>query len=332
MNRLFVMFDTNVWVKEHMFRSSVGAAILLGLKSKGSRLFVPETLRDEVSARIADAAATAAARAKSQLATLLAIIGSAPTVRLPKAPDIDRAVLQRWSELEPVVQSFTVTEEVMRRALRRVIGHRAPGGEKEQFRDALLWEAALEYAQSADLHFVSDDKDFGSNNKLLPELRDDVTRTNARLTFHSHTDTLLPLLVPSVPISVAAVIEAVLAALGWRLAELRSAAVFDIGDVVRSEVKAYATERPDTLAVTFEIRLSAARREELVAGELIVGGECASDTQTGMVFDVRPEKIVFKTVTEESKIGTALYEHGSSSGLELKTFTVRHEIFDSRRA
>jgi hypothetical protein len=177
---------------------------------------------------------------------------------------------------------------------------------------------------------VSDDKDFGSNDELVPELREEVTTTNARLTFHSHTDTLLPLLVPRVPISVAAVIEAVLAALGWRLAELRSAPVFDIGEVVRSEVQAYATEKPDRLAVIFEIALSATRREESVAGELIVRGECASDSQTGAVFDVRPNNIVFKTVSEESRIITFLYEEGSRSGLALKPFTVRHEIFDSR--
>jgi hypothetical protein len=130
MSRLFVFFDTNVWVKEHMFRSSIGAAILFGLRSRGYRLFVPETLRDEVSARVADAAIRAAERAKSQLATLRAIIGSAPAVRLPQAVDINHAVSQRWSELESIVQSFTVTEELMRRALQRVIGHRAPGARR----------------------------------------------------------------------------------------------------------------------------------------------------------------------------------------------------------
>src|SRR5215210_4366364 len=118
----------------------------------------------------------------------------------------------------------------MRRALRRVIDHRAPGREKEQFRDALLWEVALERAQDADLHLVTEDKDFGSGGKLLPELSDEATRVKARLTFHSHTEALLSILVPALPISVDAVTQAVLSALGWRLAEIRAAPVFDIGD------------------------------------------------------------------------------------------------------
>jgi hypothetical protein len=276
-----------------------------------------------------DAAARAADRAKSQLAALNAITGSSPDVRLPQPPDITRSISQRWSELESLTEPFKVTEELMRRALRRVIDHRAPGGEKEQFRDALLWEVALECAQRTDLHLVSEDKDFGSGGKLLPQLNDEATSAKARLTFHSRTDTVLQLLVPRLPISVDAVTQAVLSALGWRLAELRAAPVFDIGEVVRSEAKAYATENPDRLAVTFEIALAASRREQSTRGELIVRGECASDSQTGAVFDVRPDDIVFKTIDEESRIVIFLSTEDSRSRHRLKPFTVRREIFDS---
>jgi len=220
MAQQLIMFDTNIWVKEHLFRSSVGAAILYGLRAKRYRLFVPDTLRDEVTARVGDAAARAADRAKSHLAALRAITGSSPDVRLPQPADISRSISQRWSELELLTEPFAVTEKLMRRALRRVIDHRAPGGDKEQFRDALLWEVALECAQRSDLHLVSEDKDFGAGGKLLPELADEATSAKARLTFHGRTDTVLQLLVPTRPISVDAVKQAVLSALGWRLGNL----------------------------------------------------------------------------------------------------------------
>lgn len=323
------LFDTNVWVKEHLFRSSVGAAILYGLRAKQYRLLVPDVLRDEVTARVGDAAVRAADRAKSNLAALAAITGSVPSIRLPQSPEISRSISQRWSELEPLTEPFVVTEELMRRALRRVIDHRAPGGEKEQFRDALIWEVALQCSQNVDLHLVSEDKDFGSAGKLLADLNDEAASAKARLTFHSHTDTVLALLVPRLPISVEAVTQAVLSALGWRLAELRAAPVFDIGEVARSEVKAYATENPDRLAVIFEIALAASRKEQSTRGELIVRGECVSDSQSGAVFDVRTEDIVFKTIDEESRIATFLSTEQSRSSHRLTPFRVRREIFDS---
>lgn len=277
-----IVFDTNVWLKERLFRSSIGAAILFGVKARQHKLLVSDVLRDEIVARVRDTALKASSRAESDLSTLQAIMGSRSDIRFPEISHIDAAIQKRWVDLA--------------------------------------------FAPGRDIHFVSEDKDFGASGQLHPELQEEVTRLGLKVTYYTEAERLLQAIVPEVPISVAAVRQSVLSALGRRLAELRSEPMFDIGDVVRTEAKAYATERPERAAVTFELALAATRREQGTPGELIVRGECASDTETGAIVDVRPQDIIFKTASGESKL--VIYFEAAGA-LRDRPYTVRREIFEA---
>jgi hypothetical protein len=313
-----------------MLRSGLGAAALYAIKSSGHRILIPDILREEVTARVAALGKKSVSRVESELSNIQATIGSKPKVKLPQQAEFEHAAGQRWAELAAITEPFDASIELMRSALSRVIAHRAPGGEKEQFRDALLWEIALAATATKDVHFVTEDTDFSVGGKLRPELAEEATQVGGRLNFYPDLGQLLRKLVPTIPpISVPAVTEKVLAALGRHLGELRQGPVFDIGGVTDAKADAYATEKLDTLAVTFDISLAASRRESPeIKGLIEVRGECMYDVESGFVFDVRPEDIVFRTSLEERKIVTFFHAEGYSPEPQPIPYRVRRAVGD----
>jgi hypothetical protein len=310
-----------------MLRSGLGAAIALSAKLKRFRLVVSDALRDEVSATMLAACAKSVEVLRKELSFVQSATGTMPHVELPKEHEFASAIRERWTELDQLCDIHTVSHELMRKALNRVNAHRAPAAEKEQFRDALLWEFALEVAESREVHFVTDDSDFRSGDKLRPELAQEAARSKGGLHFCGDAGQLLRRLVPETPsIAVEAVIEKVRSELG-RFAGRGMFELFDIGELVDgSSAHPYLTEKLNTLAVDFKVALRASRREDNATGEIVVQGECMMDVDTGYVFDVRPEDIVFATSAGTTKIATFLYADGFGSTPRPVPYNLRRSV------
>jgi hypothetical protein len=267
------------------------------------------------------------ANIRKELSYVQSAIGSMPAVTVPKELEVEKALMERWIELQPLVETHLISQELINKALKRVINHRVPSAEKEQFRDAMLWEFALAIADTREVHFVTEDKDFSIGDKLRPELAEEAAQVKGALLYYPDAGQLLRVLVPEAPsISVDAVIDKVRRELGQLLADRGTLAMFDIGDLAHGSAHPYLTAEINALAIDFKVALSASRRDDGVAGEIAVRGECMMDVDSGYVFDVRPEDIVFVTPTGTTQLATFLYAKGYSSTPRPVPFHLRRPI------
>ena len=93
---------------------------------------------------------------------------------VPPSAKIVAAIEARFNELESLFESVPLTLEHARSALRRVNDGSPPNGPKnQQFKDSLIWEAALNLAERFHVHLVTKDTGFFADKNLsalAPEL------------------------------------------------------------------------------------------------------------------------------------------------------------------
>jgi hypothetical protein len=97
---------------------------------------------------------------------------------LPGFDEIEKAVTERLDELSPLLQRVPLTLEQTQSALKMVVDHSAPNSKtKEEFRDSIIWQALLQNASGATVHFVSQDKDFYASRQHAKGLHQDLLDT-----------------------------------------------------------------------------------------------------------------------------------------------------------
>ena len=176
-----VVVDTNGWSSSNLFTSSMGAAFLYALRQLDARLVLADFQAVEIEAVIGRMVTKAKSDLERSERELRAYVGALRQIEYPSDAALHGVVRNRVAELGELVERTETARETFLEANRRVVQKlppTPPSGNREEFRDHLLWLTAIELARGGDRTvFVSQDSDFRKSNKssdLAPELQAEV--------------------------------------------------------------------------------------------------------------------------------------------------------------
>ena len=218
-------------------------------------------------------------------------------------------------------------------ALDRVVRKVPPTiGDKEEFRDQLIWQAALELARDGhDVVFVSSDGGFFESGRLdaglATDLHGDVRDVTVRVVRSlEHCHELVAEAAP--PIDQEALLVAILDATASALADAAGKGGRQPGDVLRNELKIYATENPDLVSVVFNFEQEAVGEAgERIDPVVYMRGTAFFDPREGRVSDCRPDEYGLRWQTAEGEERSGVVVLGAASFV----IGVRERPWEARR-
>ena len=116
-----VFLDTNVWVKEQLLNSSLGAALLYRLTNSRGKIGLPEVTEKEVRWQISLKGREAVTEIRNNLSIVRSLIGTSDEIQLPAEADFDQAIDSRFAHLSDIIFRLRTTMEQYASALERVI-------------------------------------------------------------------------------------------------------------------------------------------------------------------------------------------------------------------
>jgi predicted nucleic acid-binding protein len=183
-----LFFDANIWRKEQLLNSSIGAALLYSLSRLGGRIALPEVTEKEVIWRTVITGREAVNDIRKNLAMVRSLIGTTDEIELPPDTAFEEAAKTRFGELDDILIRVETTLDHYRSALRRVIEASAPNTTKEQYRDSLLWEAVVQLLPHYRVVLITNDFDFCESRKfekgLAKDLIKECEQLNSVVTLH----------------------------------------------------------------------------------------------------------------------------------------------------
>lgn len=245
------------------------------------------------------------------LRAVASLIGHREPFAVPPIDDYRRAVIGRWRELDPMIVRMPFTLEHAKSALQRVMAELPPNGPKnQQFKDSAIWQAVLDLAQKYTTYLVSADtgyfKDKEHRRGLHDSLQTECQRLGVDVHLHDKLDTLLDTLRPTTPKldydAIAAAIRNTIEVAEYNAAAGRG---YELGEAIKSNVKAYITEQVHELAVSFEItyRLFPTHPDVAMAQDatMLVTGTCSYDMQAGQLLSWEVDDEIFEWTDQDGQ-------------------------------
>jgi hypothetical protein len=172
-NCAIVVCDTNVFVREtHLLRKKGGPQLVRLLRAVKGQLFVPEILKTEYIEQTRLAASEERNRAAIAIANFGTLVGSTGGHPLLGDDAVDQRTLDRLGELEILLLSAPMTEEVLAAAGQRSLQKKRPTSKTDHgYKDCLIWESVLRLPAGSQVYFISrDSKAFFEGDKFAPDL------------------------------------------------------------------------------------------------------------------------------------------------------------------
>ena len=316
-----------------MLRSPTAAALLYSLRAQGGLLGLPYILEEEIKRHALELGVRARDTVEAGLDDLRRLLGSAPSPTMPGEVALRGAAERRFAELEPMLHRVDFDFEQATDALTRVLDEIPPNGPKnQQYKDTLLWVAVLRLAVDFDVVFTTADKGFfadrdpakGLEAELLIDLADRGVTVTA-VGELARAAVLLRATQPAVDLeALTSVIDVAVAPL---VDDAATPSDFHRGRRIGSHLEVFATERPDTLAVSFTITYDLDDRRAPGRGlpQAIATGDClVVDRET--VVELRPDRVDLDWIEPSGEAGHRGHVYASASmhlGERHEPWTVR---------
>ncbi|MDQ1504904.1 MAG: hypothetical protein QOD57_2631, partial [Actinomycetota bacterium] len=301
---LCVVIDTNIWRRELLLRTPMGAAVLHAVRQLDGRLGLPAVIEREVLKHGVAAGCEAVQKIEDGLGDLRRVTGGSPAIELPGPAQIEEAVAQRIRELDVLFERVPFTLRHAEGALDRVYSGLPPNGPKnQQYKDSAAWEAILDLAGRYRIVFVTADMGFFRDRSALKglatNLRDECATAHYDIVPFETLAAAVEYLQPSVPSLDYPGLEAALAtAVAQVMSDAAAERGFQTGEMQYSEIQAYATETIDVLAVAFGLHFDAAciateQAEARHDARIDVSGACSFRVRANAVKDLLLDRIAF---------------------------------------
>ena len=256
----YVALDTNIWRNNLLLRTPLGAALLFILRQSDGRLVFPEVVEAEVRKLIPKAGLEATKKVSESFHVIEMIVGSRPNVKLPTEKDMDDAVAKRLAELEGLLLPVSTTSDHLRTALQKVMSDAPPNGPgREQFKDSLIWEELLEVEKKTGddiyFHFVCNDRDYYENRDISKGLAKEL-RAEVGNHFRIHSDLrkcLESIREKAAPLNKDELSKEIAVAVAPEVNRYASQEGMGLGQLVKSSVEGFLTEKVDKLALAFTL-------------------------------------------------------------------------------
>jgi hypothetical protein len=336
----FIIFlDSNIWRKERLLKSSIGAAFLYAIRRTGGKIGLPHVTEVELIMGASRDGLEAVKSIKSGFATIQTLIGTRPDYSLPIADDFEEEARKRIAELNDLIIKYDHSLEQYHSALARVVQGTSPNRTREQFRDTLLWESIVVASTDYQIGFVTNDLDFYQEKMiekgLAKDLHDEITSQNGKLCCYRNLDEYLAKIKDEIPPldykNVAKAISSEIYEEVLQDARKRDLSLSSLGD---SSLKAFLTERTDVLAITYELRYCIDVEQsdlDLMNSLLyvVIFGNCFYHLVSGEITNPTLNRIEYQDQDEQRvpAMGTVYLKAGGISlGTQYIPFTIRRKL------
>jgi len=300
-SQIILVLDANIWIRERMLRSSLGAALLYVIRKLGAKIALSEVTKAEAVKGIVKAGIDSVQKIEKAFVTIQTITGSRPDHNLPTPQEFEKSANGRLNELSDVLYPVALSFESMKSALARVLNESSPNTRKEQFRDSLLWEIALGLAEAFEVHLITEDGDFyqeGATEKgLAQDLIREIKEKHLKITTYKDISTFLKSVSKKIslpePDKLASALDEELHS---TLIEYANSKAFHLEFMTSHEIDSYLTEEKDVLAIIFRLnyRITSIQLPEgtvLPGGSLLVKGNCLADSISEEISRVQLDNI-----------------------------------------
>lgn len=288
-----ILLDTNTWRRNLLLRTNLGSALLYTVNSSKIQLALPEVIEEEITKHTEIAAKEAKAKIERNFRDIQAIIGKHSPYTLPDAQTIRDAISSRFDELGSLIIKQPFTLEHAKSALKRVNENLPPSStKKQQFKDAAIWEAALELGKSYDVYLVSNDGDFYENNNkstLNQILKQEIKNAGITIKIFNGIEACLSELVRQTPkVDVKVIGEKIFQRIIDNVKNTVSNNNLRPITVASHDIRPFITENHDILAVEYTIILDALN---LDTNEINENSDASVNVKGSCTYNIKREEV-----------------------------------------
>lgn len=311
--RMCVVLDTNIWYRDLLLRTPLGAAFLHILRRMDARLGLPEVVEIEAIDKLTARGVKAVQQVEKGLHEIQSLTGRSPKPPLPSQDTIREHVESRLAQLDPLVERVPLSIEQTRAALHQVTRRQPPSSEnREQFKDSLIWQAILDLGDTYRVLFVTADRAFfadrDTDDGLAQELRQMCKERGVTVEVFPKLGLCLERLQEEAPpLDEDRIGRAIQQALQGNLAKRAAGWQLVLGDAGETQMRAFATEHLDRLAIDFDTKFSL---DEAIAD------------QTPDLIDLEPERPGKRNIGFVAVEGSCYYSSDDDSVSELRLTSI----------
>jgi len=297
---IILVLDANIWIKERLLKSKLGAVLLYTVMRISGKIALSWVTEEESIMGIVKEAEKSATAIKENLVTIRVLMGRSPDVPLPTQEEIAKKAKERFEELAKLIYRVDPSFEQTKSSLKRVIAGLAPNRKKEQFRDSLLWEMAIELSRSHDVHFITQDSDFYEDyntGELATELKKEVAETGGTLSIYKNLETFMEKFAKYVPpLDYHRIAVTLDDTIKQDLLEYGENKLFTLGKLQDHKIVAFLTEKKEFLALKFHLKYeitNAPRLDNIILPNavLVVRGNCFFNIESGLISEIELDSI-----------------------------------------
>jgi PIN domain len=331
---MLVALDANIWISERMLRSALGAAFLYTLHQTKGKILFADVVEKEVIAGIVREGKKSVNQIENSFVTIQTLIGTRSDYTLPSESDFEQNIDWRLADLEDFLYRVTCNIDHYQSAINRVVNKQTPNSTREQYRDSLLWEVIVGYAESEDVHFITNDNDFfqDKSNDLAKELKNEIQECNYNICVYKKIDEFLDKFnkIITHP-NYEELSELINEVLKPELKGQIYGSQWELGELKKYEIKAFLTEDHTNLSLTFTMNYSIFDVEQsnkkFEEAELTVKGDSVFNLTRKTISEVRLDNIGYYGLNGESIPGGIIYARGEAVlGIRSIPYKLRREI------
>ena len=254
---MFVVLDTNVWIKEAMLRSGMGSVAKLYINSINATIALPEVIELETKNHLKDKISSAIKIAKDEHLYLLTLFGSLDELYLPDSDRADNLVDSVFKQIGVKLLKIPFKKKDAYNSFIRTIYYTPPSGKQhQQFKDCLIWENCLNLLEKSNVVLISNDDVFyktkGSNELNLALAKEIEGKSNDLQIFRKLED-YIPDNTQPLNITNKDLEDICLSGDNSFSDSILSSNGFVIHEYTGIEKKIYATEDPDKVYIEFHL-------------------------------------------------------------------------------
>jgi len=302
-NNGFLVLDTNIWVySTRLLSTPLGASVIYSLRQMNKKLALPEVIEQEIKKHTCKKGNEAVAAIETNYRLIEQLMGSRDDYQVPTSDQFVTRVDSRLTELGELIHKTDFTLNHAKSAMRRVLEESPPNSYKnQQFKDSVIWESIIELGNMCDVDFVTEDKGFFQDSKpqngLASNLAEDCKSVSGKIRVFYEVSNYLKEIKEELPaFDREKVVMKINESIIDRLAERAVDKGYKFGDIGKSTVQAFLTEKPEFIAIEFEISYSTSEvlipdSGVITEATLFVKGNCGYNITNYEVTDVQFDRI-----------------------------------------
>jgi hypothetical protein len=294
----------------------VGAAVLYSLHQTGRVLALPEVIEGEIKKQMPKMGTDAVEAIRKNYRLIEQLMGARDDYRVPSETDFSARINTRLNELGSLIHRSAFTLEHATAALRRVNEESPPNGpENQQFKDSAIWEAILDLARHGNVDFVTEDKAFFRERKpnlgLADNLKLDCQAVPGTIQVHYELADYLQSVRKELPsIDHSEIAEKINEHLREQLTRKAMEKGFELDEFIDHKISSFLTEKPNIIAVEFELchstrGVKVPELQDRIEAKEFVKGDCAYQLAERIVSDIH-----VKTIHLEDRSGREIPAYG----------------------